>query len=63
MIYYVKIAEIYITNVEIKAESEKQALEIAGVCLNTGRCQNGNKLPDGIYDYTLDPEFWKVYKG
>jgi len=60
--YYVKVAEVYTTEIKVEAEDENEAREIAEECLNAGENQDGSELEDGTYDYTIDSDEWVVYQ-
>ena len=54
--FYVKVQEVYYTEIKVIAKNEKDARQKAEDLLADGDC------PEGQYDYTLDKDHWMVYE-
>ena len=61
--FYVKVSEVYTTDIKVQAKDEDDAREKAVKCLSDG-CEYHSNTPleTAQYDYTLDKEDWVVYE-
>ena len=56
------VYEVYETRIEVEANSDQDALDIAECYLNKGVNENtGFVIPDGEFSYVLDKSEWDVF--
>jgi hypothetical protein len=57
----VVVREVYETRIEVDAENDEQAKELAQNFLAKGYGQDGQVIPDGEFAYVLDKDEWQTY--
>jgi hypothetical protein len=55
--YLVKAEEVYVTEIQVEAKSEKEAREIADEMLDE---RYGYGLEEPEYSYTIHPKKWEI---
>lgn len=59
--FKVRVYEVHSVVLNIEADNEDEARQIATEIIENGQYPNGENVPDVVYDYTMDADDWGVW--